>query len=146
MHSVLNEVLVKYTFNSGVYLSLSGTVYANNSVILITEIGETTSNTGLQCFTDRSPCCTTLANRFGQWYFPDNMLVPVLGAGANRATTFYRTRGDDGSVNLNRVSSDVMMPTGLFCCVVPDATDTMRRVCTNIGELIMCIAKHSSYS
>ena len=116
------------------YLSLNGTVYANNSVIPITGIGVTnsSSSTGLQCVTDRISCCLTA--RVGQWYFPDNMPVPVLGMGANRATMFFRNRGDSGAINLNRVSTDVMMPTGLFCCVVPDATNAMQRVCANIGE------------
>ena len=118
---------------AGVYLSLKGVVYANNSVIPITEIGETnnTSNTGLQCITDRSPCCLTQPNRFGEWYFPDGMTT-VPGP-QQYPTTFSRTRGDDGTVNLNRIN-DVMMPTGLFCCVVPDATSTDTNTCINIGE------------
>ena len=123
-----------HTHTVGVYLSLKGTVYANNSVIPITEIGETdsTSNTGLQCITDRRPCCVT-RGRAGEWYFPDGTTtVPPQGA----AITFYRNRGDDGSVNLNRLNSGVMMPTGLFCCVVPDFNDIMQRVCATICELI----------
>ena len=122
-----------------VYISLRGVVYANNSVIPITEVGETdatvppppNSNNGLQCITDRSPCCQTPPNRFGEWYFPDGMTT-VPGPLQN-PTTFSRTRGDDGTVNLNRVN-DVMMPTGLFCCVVPDATEVDQTVCANIGE------------
>ena len=30
-----------------------------------------------------------------------------------------------------------MMPTGLFCCEVPDATGVTQRICANIGELEM---------
>ena len=116
---------------AGVYFSLKGVVYPNNSGILITEIEETvtvtsdgvtnyTSNNGLLCITDRRPCCATVPNRHGEWLFPDGGMVPVQGG----ATTFYRNRGDDGTVNLNRLNSDVMMPTGRFCCVVPDATST----------------------
>ena len=117
---------------AGVYLSLRGVVYANNSVIQITEIGETntTSNTGLQCITDRRPCCATHPNRFGQWYYPDGVTtVPPIG----RATIFYRTRGDDGAVNLNCLNANVMMPTGLFCCEVPDAAGNTQHLCANIG-------------
>ena len=115
-------------------------VYPNNSVILITEIKETatsngvtdaTANNGLQCITDRRPCCAAMATRAGEWFFPDNGgMVPVLGG----ATSFYRSRGDDGTVNLNRLNSDVMMPTGRFCCVVPDATSTDVTLCADIGE------------
>ena len=116
---------------AGVYLSLKGVVYPNNSVILITEIGKTsdTPNNGLQCITDRSPCCTS--PRAGEWFFPDDGgMVPIEGM----ATTFYRNRGNDGEVNLNRLNNDVMMPTGTFCCVVRDTNDANQRVCANIGK------------
>ena len=115
---------------AGVYLVLLGVVYANNSVIPITEIGETTSNSGLQCNTDRRPCCATLPFRFGEWYFPDGTAVPILGA----ATTFYRSRGDEGTVNLNRLSTSVTSPTGWFCCEVPDNSEVVQTICANIGE------------
>ena len=106
--------------------------YTNNSVVPITEIEQTnaTSNNELQCITDRRPCCATPPNRHGEWFFPDNGgVVPNQGG----ATTFYRNRGDDGTVNLNRLNSDVMMPTGRFCCVVPDATGVDQTLCVNIG-------------
>ena len=58
-------------------------------------------------------------------------MVPFSGP------TFYRNRGsDDGTVNLNRVNTNVMSPTGLFCCVVSDATDVMQRVCASVCELV----------
>ena len=47
---------------------------------------------------------------------------------------FTRSRGDDGTVNLNHLNSDVMMPTGRFCCVVPDDTSTYVTLCADIGE------------
>ena len=114
----------------GVYLSLKGVVYANNSVISITEIEQTntSANNGLQCITDRMPCCRD-AHKAGEWFFPSGSVVPIGGV----ATTFYRNRGDDGTVNLNRVNNDVMMPTGRFCCVVPDATGADQTLCVNIG-------------
>ena len=127
--------------HAGVYLSLKGEVYANNSVISITEIGQTdtsvspppNSNNGLQCITDRMPCCQSQPNRAGDWLFPEGGMVPQIGEGDNMATTFYRNRGDDGTVNLNRVNNDVMMPTGRFCCVVPDATGADHTLCASIG-------------
>ena len=114
--------------------------YTNNSVILITEIEQTTtsngvtdttSNNGLQCITDRRPCCAALSNRHGEWLFPNGDTVPGV---LQNPTTFYRNRGDDGTVNLNRLNSDVMMPTGRFCCVVPDATDVEQTLCAHIGN------------
>ena len=116
---------------AGIYLSLKGMVYANNSAIQITEIGETNtiSNTGLQCITDRMPCCAAAGARAGEWNFPNGTTVPTQGV----ATTFYRTRGDDGTVNLNRLNTNVMMPTGLFCCEVPDTSGDTQPLCANIG-------------
>ena len=118
--------------HSGVYLSLKGEVYANNSAIPITEIGETntTSNTALQCIADRRPCCQTPPTRFGEWYFPDGTTVPVQGS----AMTFYRNRGDNGIINLNRINTNIISPTGLFCCEMPDAIGVIYRVCANIGK------------
>ena len=78
------------------------------------------------------PCCAAFSYRAGQWVFPNRNTVPPQGG----ATTFYRTRDDDGTVNLNRFNTNIMMPTGLFCCEVPDAIGDMQRLCANIGGLI----------
>ena len=61
---------------------------------------------------------------------PDERVVPLLGAGP---TAFYRNRGDDGTVNLNRVNNTVIMPTGRFCCVISDATSAEVTVCSYLG-------------
>ena len=111
------------------YLSLNRVVYPNNSVILITDIGKS-PNSGLQCVTDRMSCCSALPNRAGEWYFPsDEGIVP---GPLEVPTTFYRNRGDDGTVNLNRINN-VIMPTGKFCCEVPDAIDMTVTLCAIIG-------------
>ena len=117
----------------GVYLSLKEVVYPNNSMILITEIGTTDMNFNnrLQCVTDRMPCCRLSNARAGEWHFPNGTVVSNQGT----ATSFYRNRADNGTVNLNRIDNDVKMPTGLFCCVVPDATGVMQRTCAVICKL-----------
>ena len=119
--------------HTGVYLSLRGVVYANSSVISITEIGETdrdnpsAMNNALQCITDRKSCCRS-GSRAGEWLFPNRTMVSVSGS-------FYRNRGpDDGTVNLNRDNTNVMSPTGLFCCVLPDVTNINQTVCADISE------------
>ena len=74
------------------------------------------------------PCCRS--ETVGEWFFPgDGGVVPALSSGA---MTFSRTRGDDGTVNLLRVRNDVMMPTGQYCCVVPDATGVDQLACIMI--------------
>ena len=97
---------------------------------MISEIGNSVDNR-LQCITDRMPCCGS--EGVGEWYFPgDGGMVPTITG----ATTFYRNRGDDGTVNLNRVNNDVVIPTGQYCCVVPDATGVMQWACAMISELL----------
>ena len=149
-HALCTQIIINFLYYiyAGVYLSLRGVVYANNSAIQITEIGETNtamppppnSNNGLQCITDRMPCCAAQSNRFGQWKFPNQTNVGISGTTAS----FYRNRGDDGTVNLNRLNN-VVMPTGLFCCEVPDAAGITQRLCADIGtcvielKLISCV-------
>ena len=71
------------------------------------------------CHTDKRPCCGTLPNRFGKWYYPNGSIVPVEGAKNN----FYRDRGDEGVVRLNRRNYS-MYPTGRYHCEIPDANNT----------------------
>lgn len=117
------------------YLSLNGKNYTNNnSHIHITEIGRLDPNetsNALQCVTERRPCCKK--QRIGEWHFPNMSAVPIL---AYRPNQFYRNRGDDGTINLNRVSDSIMTPTGLFCCEIFNTNNFTQRFCANIGEVI----------
>ena len=103
---------------------------ANNSQVNTRNIGQSSDspNGALQCITDKTPCCSQ-SPRLGEWYLPNGALVQ----GTTSTTAFYRNREDSGEVSLNR-PSDVMSPTGQFCCEVPDATDTNQTLCVNIGE------------
>ena len=118
--------------SSGVYLALRGLHIANNSNINIRNIGQSpdSPNGALQCITDRMPCCFSLGHRFGEWYLPSRTLVQ----GVMSTEVFYRNRGDNGEVSLNR-PTDVMSPFGQFCCEIPDATNTVQTLCVNIGML-----------
>ena len=115
----------------GVYLSLRGRSYGDNSYILITDIGEGDDG-ALLCFTDLIQCCqssdTSIGTALGEWFFPNGSAVPVGGARGD----FYRDR-DASVVRLNR-RNNATSPMGQFCCDVPDATSTSMRVCANIGE------------
>ena len=120
------------------YLSLNGKVYDNNTIISISDIGETdtesqSKNEGLQCITDKNPCCKI--PKFGEWLFPGGSVIPKK----SEAKTFYRNRGNnDGTVNLNHFNSSIMSPTGLFCCIVPDFNDDMQSLCVDIGKTQLC--------
>ena len=136
--AVIVDLFLFTSLTLGIYLSFNRTVIANKSVIQITEIGGmdtyTAQESGVQCITDRMPCCWKHQFRAGEWLFPNGSNVPAQGS----ATVFYRNRGDDGTVNLNLLNSDFPLPllTGLFCCVMPDANDVIQTVCADISKLL----------
>ena len=115
----------------GVYLARRGVHITNNSIINTGDIGQSSDspNGALQCITDNMRCCSQDPRR-GEWYQPNGALVQ----GTTSTTAFYRTRGANGEVSLNR-PSDVESPTGQFCCEVPDGTNTNQTLCVYIGML-----------
>jgi hypothetical protein len=86
-------------------------------------------NQGLQCITDRKPCC----RNHGEWHFPNGTSVPTQDG----ARSFYRSSGNYGNISLNLLRSNKALPllTGTFCCVVPDANNLMDAACVEISEL-----------
>ena len=115
----------------GVYLVLKDVFIGNNSNLNITKIGLIADNPNgaLQCITDKNPCCASQDPRLGEWFLPDGRIVQEFPS----STSFYRKRGDDGEVFLNRPSVTIS-PTGRFCCEVADYNDNNQTVCVNIGK------------
>ena len=64
----------------------------------------------------------------GEWYFPNTSMVRIEGTG----DSFYRNRGPS-VVRLHR-RHNVMMPTGLFYCEVPDANNVTQMIYIMILE------------
>ena len=97
-------------------------------MIVITDIGNGLSAGGgdpLVCATQRTPCCATVPNRFGDWFYPNGTQVRRNGDNYH----FYRTRRDSNSMNnvlggvlLNR-RFGAMGPTGIYSCVIPASAD-----------------------
>ena len=113
----------------GVYIQFMGVNLSNNSDIAITDIGEGESS--VLCITDKSNCCrsTDGGAAAGHWYFPNNgSTVGIEGNG--HGGSFYRDRLKR-KVRLHR-RHDAMMPTGLFCCVVPDASGQNQKLCVMV--------------
>ena len=112
----------------GVYLTHNGSVLEPNSNLFITDIGISSQHQiAVICTTDRMPCCLD-SPQHGEWKFPNGTLV------TKQSTTFRRNRDNNGNVNLFRVSSEVMSPTGRFCCDIEDAKNVSEDHCVNIGE------------
>ena len=109
-----------------------GKIYSNNSFFFISEIGRLDSNSALQCVSGKEFCCRYLDDRIGEWYFPHGEQVPI----EYHATTFYRNRANNGTVNLNRFDN-VVSPIGQYCCHVPNATDILQTLCANTGKRVV---------
>ena len=107
--------LLHLSCTTGVWLTLNGVQYTNNSVVNITDIG--TGSAALICTTTRFGCC--LSTDGSHWYFPDGSRVQ------RTSTTYYRTRTisnvGGGTVSLHR--NPEATTTGVFRCEIPDGGD-----------------------
>ena len=112
------------------YLYLRGRIYiSNSSYIDIDDIGEG-DETALTCVTDLIQCCR-VDTVLGRWFYPNGTDVPVAGEGYDVDSS----RGPS-IVRINR-RNNIRSPTGLYCCEVSDATNTLRRICANIGKPVL---------
>ena len=111
-----------------VQLELGDLRPANNTVVLITGIGNELSPDGgdpLVCATQLTACCAAFAHRDGDWLYPNGTDVPNFATG----NSFYRTRRDSetggvlGAALLHR-RFGAMMPTGIYSCVIAGADGT----------------------
>ena len=71
-----------------------------------------------------------MTHRAGDWFYPNGELVNHTG----HSQEFGRDRSDNREINLYRRGSNVMSPTGRFCCRVPDESGVEQTVCVNVGE------------
>lgn len=104
----------------GVYFELNGKIYTNNSVISMMDIGE--GESALLCKTDLAVCCGTPPHRFGEFYYPNGVQVPV----AKQQHGFYRNRGPQ-VVRLNR-REGIALPRGRYRCEIPGASGEMKNI------------------
>ena len=107
-------------FLVGVHFVLNGVTYTNNSAVPLSEVGE--GENALLCKTDKEDCCGTPPNRFGEFYYPTDIKVPI----AKVQQGFYRNRGEK-IVRLNR-RDGTTSPTGRYRCEVPDASGSMQNI------------------
>ena len=117
-----------------VQLIFRGVSYSNNIQLFIGDIGEFSTGSAILCTTNRSPCCSTPPNRFGEWHYPNGSMVPNNAAGED----FYRSRGNNQTIYLNR-RNNARSPGGSFCCVIPDSNGMIHRHCVSVGKLIIFV-------
>ena len=123
---------------SGLYFTLDGIVYRPGETVIITGIGDSTTDPAgpsLVCVTSNvnTQCCRTVdGGNVGEWYFPNGTMVP-----RNRAAPsadFTRT-GSTHEVRLNR-RNNAMSPTGIYECRVPSPGAGNASAQITIGECI----------
>ena len=102
----------------------------------ITDIGEDDTSS-LTCATNNIFCCENL---IGEWYFPNGSAVRIEGAG----DAFYKNRGPSMVRLYRRFNTTV--PTGTFCCVVPDTNGMNQTACILVEAIgTVTIAMSTTY-
>ena len=107
-------ILVSLPF-TGVWFSLRGTTYQNNSCVALEDIGE--GDDALLCVTNLTACCKPPyignGSASGNWFFPNKTRVP----GSGQQWEFYRDRGKM-VVRMCRRGGGV---EGIYHCKIPDS-------------------------
>ena len=121
----------------GVRFSLRGTVYQNNSLVNLEDIGEGYDD-ALLCVTDLTACCRPpyYNSAIGNWFFPNRTRVPSSGV----PWDFHRKRGQS-AISLQRRRGGV---NGIYSCVIPDALNKTQIIYIGVytaeaGEWYTCI-------
>ena len=120
-----------------VRLFLSSVFYtANRTQIDITSIGESDEQ-ALICHTDSSVCCGAQDNSSsgvvsGEWLFPNGTVIAPSQNGTE--TDQFFTSWDRRLVRLHR-RGNIVMPTGLYCCLVPTTSGEEVAICVELGVL-----------
>ncbi len=127
--------MLNYALGTGLYFTLSGTVYLPGDSVLITDIGEFTffipegAASSLVCNTSNvnTQCCRTSDGwNVGEWFFPNGTMV--LRNRGNENLNFTRS-GFTHQVRLNH-RNNALMPTGEYSCRVPDETNQTLHMAT----------------
>jgi len=126
---VYSMVMLVFVTFSG--LSLNGRSIANNSIVLLQNIGEGDAG-ALLCITNRTACCIRALGLAGEWFYPDGRMVPIKGPSPPPpgAEPYYRNRGTS-LIRLNRRPSQGLsdMYSGVYCCQIPDQNNVMQTWC-----------------
>ena len=103
-----------------VWFSLRGTIYQNNSLMILEDIGE--EDDALLCVTNKTDCCSGSNPSIigSSWFFPNRTRVPSAGNQWN----FYRTRGQ----MVVRLSRRRVGVAGIYRCEIPVSTNVTQTI------------------
>ena len=127
--SMRDRILSYFPDAGNVWFSLNSTIYQNNSLVALEEIGE--NDTALLCETNFTACCWRPATDInwlvsGNWFFPNKTEVPnvVVNETIDLIWDFYRDR-DQSVVRMNRRRGGV---EGIYHCEIPDSTNSTQNI------------------
>ncbi len=107
---------------------MSGTVYLPGDTIPITDVGDSfEAGPSLVCVTSNVNimCCGGSNHNgsgpVGNWFYPDGAAVSQNNVKSNG--NFTRSSHSQ-QIHLNRKRTDVLSPTGVYTCEVPDESNT----------------------
>ena len=122
IHKNKDICIFSFRHAGGVWFSLNGTTYQNNSLVTLEDIGE--NDDALDYMTNLTACCrpsgTNNRSGLGNWFFPNGTRVPSSG----NQWEFYRTRGQS-IVLLHRRRGGV---DGIYCCEISDSMNVIQTV------------------
>ena len=115
-HATSSNGISSFPGEGDIRFSLNGTIYQNNSIVTLEDIGE--GNEALVCLTDQTVCCRYPS--IGNWFFPNRTRVPSAGT----RWEMFRTRGQM-KVLMHRRKGGI---TGVYRCVIPDALNATQTI------------------
>ncbi len=142
--------LLFYNHVGGLYFIFNSTEYLDGDKLPITDVGDSflhDNNTkqvdpglSLECVTSNvnTNCCRGAdhpdSGSVGNWLYPNGTIV--LGNNANPNGNFTRSSHFQ-KLRLNRKRPDVMSPTGVYTCQVPDVSNTamIHTATITLGEI-----------
>ena len=107
----------------GVWFSLRGTSYQNNSLVNLEDIGE--GDDALLCLTELTACCRkefngAMGSAIANWFFPNGTRV----SSASNQWDFYRTRGHMVALLHRRRGGE----DGVHRCEISDAMNVIQTI------------------
>lgn len=95
-------------------------------MVYVDDIGEGIN--ALICHTSRRDCCSTVGNRYGEFYYPNGTLVGIR----DKNEPMYRNRGSQ-MIRLNRNSGSLSLPPlGWYRCEIPIESGEQQSISINI--------------
>ncbi len=146
---------------------MSGTVYLPGDTIPISDVGDSfppyssynpvnpvDPGPSLVCVTSNvnTNCCRGAdhpgSGSVGNWFYPDGTIVIGNSYNYYYGNSNFTRSSHTQQIRLNRKRPDVMSPTGVYTCEVPDGSNTTMIHTANItlGECkIACLQNTVSY-